>query len=51
MGMSDFHGDGDEGESIATIHRAIELGTTFLDTGPETTSTIGTWNWNAGQLG
>jgi hypothetical protein len=24
MGMSDFYGDGDEAESIATIHRAIE---------------------------
>ena len=32
MGMSDFYGDGDEVELIATIHRAIELGTTFLDT-------------------
>ena len=32
MGMSDFHGDGDEVESIATIHRAIKLGVTFLDT-------------------
>ena len=29
---SDFYGDGDEVESIATIHRVIELGMTFLDT-------------------
>jgi aryl-alcohol dehydrogenase-like predicted oxidoreductase len=32
MGMSEFYGTGDEGESIATIRRAIELGCTFLDT-------------------
>jgi len=32
MGMSEFYGSGDEKESIATIHRAIELGATFLDT-------------------
>jgi aryl-alcohol dehydrogenase-like predicted oxidoreductase len=32
MGMSEFYGNGDEAESIATIHRAIELGATFLDT-------------------
>jgi aryl-alcohol dehydrogenase-like predicted oxidoreductase len=32
MGMSEFYGTGDEDESIATIHRAIELGITFIDT-------------------
>src|SRR5918994_1575250 len=32
MGMSEFYGTGDEDESIAIIHRAIELGVTFLDT-------------------
>ena len=32
MGMSEFYGTGDEEESISTIHRAIELGVTFLDT-------------------
>jgi len=32
MGMSEFYGPGDEVESIATIHRALELGITFLDT-------------------
>jgi aryl-alcohol dehydrogenase-like predicted oxidoreductase len=32
MGMSEFYGPGDEQESIATIHRALELGVNFLDT-------------------
>jgi len=32
MGMSEFYGRGDDAESIATIHRAIDLGVTFLDT-------------------
>ncbi len=32
MGMSEFYGSADEGEAIATIHRAMDLGVTFLDT-------------------
>jgi aryl-alcohol dehydrogenase-like predicted oxidoreductase len=32
MGMSEFYGSGDEGEAIATIHRALELGIDFIDT-------------------
>jgi aryl-alcohol dehydrogenase-like predicted oxidoreductase len=40
MGMSDFYGPRDEGEAIATIHRALDLGVTMLDTadvyGPHT---------------
>jgi aryl-alcohol dehydrogenase-like predicted oxidoreductase len=40
MGMSEFYGDADDAESVATIHRALELGVTMLDTadmyGPHT---------------
>jgi len=32
MGMSEFYGSGDERESIATIHHALDRGVTFLDT-------------------
>jgi aryl-alcohol dehydrogenase-like predicted oxidoreductase len=32
MGMSEFYGRADEGEAIATIGRALDLGVTFLDT-------------------
>jgi aryl-alcohol dehydrogenase-like predicted oxidoreductase len=32
MGMSEFYGSADEGEAIATIQRALELGVSFLDT-------------------
>jgi aryl-alcohol dehydrogenase-like predicted oxidoreductase len=32
MGMSEFYGPADEREAVATIHRALELGVTFLDT-------------------
>jgi aryl-alcohol dehydrogenase-like predicted oxidoreductase len=32
MGMSEFYGRADEGEAIATIHRALDLGITFFDT-------------------
>ena len=32
MGMSEFYGTRDEAESIATIHRAVDLGVTLLDT-------------------
>lgn len=44
MGMSQFYGPADEAESIATLHRAIDLGCTFLDTaevyGPWTNETL-----------
>ncbi|MEJ7824269.1 MAG: aldo/keto reductase [Solirubrobacteraceae bacterium] len=40
MGMSEFYGPADEPESVATIHRALSLGVTLLDTadmyGPHT---------------
>ena len=32
MGMSDFYGGRDEAESVATLHRALDLGVTFFDT-------------------
>jgi aryl-alcohol dehydrogenase-like predicted oxidoreductase len=32
MGMSEFYGSTDEDEAIRTIHRALELGVSFLDT-------------------
>jgi aryl-alcohol dehydrogenase-like predicted oxidoreductase len=32
MGMSEFYGAASEAEGIATIHRALDLGVTFLDT-------------------
>jgi aryl-alcohol dehydrogenase-like predicted oxidoreductase len=40
MGMSEFYGSADEGEAVATIHHALNLGVTFIDTsdayGPHT---------------
>lgn len=32
MGMSEFYGAADQAEAVATIHRALDLGITFLDT-------------------
>ncbi len=44
MGMSEFYGKGDDSESIAVIHRALELGVTLLDTsdmyGPHTNEVL-----------
>src|SRR5690242_6224366 len=33
MGMSDLYGPADRGESLATIHAAVETGITLIDTG------------------
>ena len=33
MGMSEFYGTSDEQSATATIHRALDLGVTLLDTG------------------
>jgi aryl-alcohol dehydrogenase-like predicted oxidoreductase len=44
MGMSDFYGTHDDAQSIATIHRALDLGLKFLDTsdvyGPHTNEVL-----------
>jgi len=44
MGMSEFYGTRDDEESVATIHRALELGVTFFDTsdmyGPHTNEVL-----------
>jgi aryl-alcohol dehydrogenase-like predicted oxidoreductase len=44
MGMSEFYGPGDDAESIATIHRALDLGVTLFDTsdmyGPHTNEVL-----------
>jgi len=45
MGMSDAYGPADEAESLATIHRALELGVNLLDTSaaPFSAARNGTW--------
>jgi aryl-alcohol dehydrogenase-like predicted oxidoreductase len=44
MGMSEFYAGRDDAESVATIHRALDLGVTFLDTadmyGPHTNEVL-----------
>jgi aryl-alcohol dehydrogenase-like predicted oxidoreductase len=44
MGMSEFYGEGDDAESIATIHLALDMGVTLLDTadiyGPRTNEVL-----------
>ena len=55
MGMSEFYGARDDGESIATIHRALDLGVTFLDTadmyGPYRTKNSSAAPFRAGVTG
>src|SRR3569833_415952 len=48
MGMSDFYGPGDDAESVATVHRALDLGVTFLDTA-DMYGRSRTRNWSAGR--
>ena len=47
MGMSDFYGGRDEAEAVATLHRALELGVTMLDTA-DMYGVGSTRSWSAG---